>query len=631
MSSESTTTTTVVVSNRERLAGVVQAVGKRPVDIERRWWESSAIFAFFTIAYSLLGFWLVTQMHVVGFETLDRFDRGLMIFHNEPPKLSSVGFDYPPLSVVLVAPFTIVPALARSLIVVPIVSAIFAGLTMMFINTMMRRAQIIFPLRLAVLATLGLNPLVLMYASIGARNFMWLAFVVAALGSLFAWYVTADIRFVMISGLAFAVAALTGYGSLMWFLISLIMFGAILSRLGADGKEIEGTTVGFAAPTVYVIALWSAFNLILLFRPLAWLTDSSDTASSGGLAGFSFLEIVRATVELVVFGAPIAIVVLPALVFNGIARRNGFALWLGLMLFASIIAPGVAVALRLTDSPMLMANALPILLVSVVGAIWLARSSLTSGVLVAGATAVGLLLSAPWTFAAMTDFKHQGIERAFPDAITTGNDQDGSAAVDGSVVGYSNERDMADYVLANITSRNAILTDNSQTYAVMLLTGKPAIFFDRVDQSDGPWRRAATDPASHVDYLLLSVDTSTDLLSKLYPEAAAGNDPVLSVAHSNRRYTLVKVPAGYTFGDQIPAGEDLNDNGILDSLETDTNPADTSGNGTEGSPQYPGGYDNLQGEPGEVYANDPTQAPSAGTAPAASAEPTGSASAGATP
>lgn len=592
----STDTPIKIVSNRERLSGVVQAVGKRPADIERRWWESTAIFAIFTVLYSVIGYWLVVQMHVVGFETLDRFDRALMIFHNEPPKLSSIGFDYPPLSVVLVAPFTVIPALARSLIVIPVVSAIFAGLTMMFINTMMRRAQIVFPLRAAVLATLGLNPLVVMYASIGSRNFMWLAFVLAALGALFAWYVTADIRFVMVAGLAYSVAALTGYGSLVWFLISLVMVGAILSRLGADGKEVEGTTVGFAAPTVYVIALWSVFNLILLARPLAWLTDASDGAT--GLGDFSLVDIARATVDLVVYGAPIAIVVLPALIFSGIARRNGFALWLGLMLLASILAPGVSVLIRVTDSPMLMSNALPILLLSVVGAIWLARSSLTGGLAVSGILAVALLLSIPWTFHAMSDFKYQGVERSFHDAVTTQDSQDGAKAVDGSVVGYANEQDMADYIRANIGGEGSILTDNSQTYGVILLTGDPALFFDRVDESDGPWRRAAADPAAHARYLLLSTDTRTDLLSQLYPVAATGDDAVLAEIHGNSRYTLVEVPEGYRFGDQLTDAQDADGNGVLDSDEVDaTDP------GSQETPVDPGGY---KGQIGEAESDTPT-------------------------
>ena len=77
----------------------------------------------FTVVYTVIGYWLVVRMHVVGFETLDRFDRGLMVWHNDPPKLSAVGADYPPLSVLLITPFTIIPALARSLVVVPVLTA----------------------------------------------------------------------------------------------------------------------------------------------------------------------------------------------------------------------------------------------------------------------------------------------------------------------------------------------------------------------------------------------------------------------------------------------------------------------------------------------------------------------------
>lgn len=611
-----TDTTTKIVSNRERLSGIVQAVGRRPADIERRWWESTAIFVLFTVFYSIVGYWLVVQMHVVGFETLDRFDRSLMIFHNEPPKLSSVGFDYPPLSILLLTPFTVIPALARSLIVVPMVSALFAGLTMMFINTMMRRAQIIFPLRAAVLVTLGLNPLVVMYASIGARNFMWLAFVLAALGALFAWYVTADIRFVMIAGLSYSVAALTGYGSLVWFLVSLVMVAAILARLGADGREVEGTTVGFAAPTVYVIALWSAFNLILLTDPFNWVTESSDVAASGGLGDFSFGDILKGTFDLVVYGAPIAIVVLPALIFAGIARRNGFALWLGLMLAVSIVAPGLAVALRVTDSPLLMSNALPILLVSVVGAIWLARSAMSSGFIVAGVLAGALFVSAFWTFAAMPDFKQQSLERAFHDAVATGDNQEGARTLDGSIVGYDNELDMANYIRDNITTQDAILTDNASTYAVILLTGSPSTFFDRVDESDGPWGRAARNPSAHVEYMLMATNPANDLLSTLYPEAAMGDDSALPIVYANRRYSLVEVPSGYSFGDAARTGVDVNGDGVIDDQEATLSPdsdtetgtdtgTDTDGTDTEGSPDVQGGYDGIEGESGTPVAPPP--------------------------
>jgi hypothetical protein len=539
------TTTVTIVTTKERLSGVVQSVGRRPVDIPRRWWESLAVFAFFTIAYAWFGYWLVVDMHVVGFETLDRLNRSLMVWHNDPAKLSALGFDYPPLATLLISPLTIFSGAARSLVVVPLASALFAAFTMVVFNTMMRRAQVAAPLRIAVLLSLGANPLVVLYAASGARHFIWISFVVAALGALFAWYVTADIRFVMIAGLAFSIAALAGYSSLLWFLLSALMVSGILARLGADGTEVEGTTVGFASPTVYVVALWTAFNFLLLGNPLAWITANSDAASSGGLDSFTAVELLTTTGELVLYGAPIAIVVLPALFFAGIARRNMFALWLGILLAASILTPAAAVALRLTDSPMLMRNALPILLFAVIGALWLARSAGAGSTIVAALLVVGLLVSIPWTFQQMKTYKYQNLESSFAAAVSTRDSQEGARTVNGETVGIVSEQAMAEYILNNVTLHNSILTDNAQTYGVMLLTGQPNLFFDRVDKSDGPWKRAARNPAKYVDYMLLSVDTNSDLLSQMYPEAARGLDAELSVVYSTKRYVLVSVPVGY--------------------------------------------------------------------------------------
>lgn len=542
-------TVVTVTTNKERLSGVVQAVGRRPADIPRRRWESLLVFAVFTVGYTWFGYWLVVDMHVVGFETLDRLNRSLMIWHNDPAKLSALGFDYPPLATLLISPLTIFSGLARSLVVVPLASAVFAAFTMVIFNTMMRRAQVVAPLRFAVLVSLGCNPLVVLYAASGARHFIWISFVIAALGALFAWYVTADIRFVMLAGLAFSIAALAGYSSLLWFVLSALMVSAILARLGADGTEVEGTTVGFASPAVYVVALWTAFNLILLGNPFAWITANSDSASSGGLGSFSAMELAQTTGKLVLYGAPIAILVLPALLFAGVARRNTFALWLGILLAASIVTPAVAVALRLTDSPMLMRNALPILLFAVIGAIWLARSAGTGSTVVAALLIAGLLGSIPWTFQEMKTYQYQNLESSFAAAVSTRESQEGTTTVNGETVGIVSEEAMAEYILNNVSLRNSILTDNAQTYAVMLLTGRPDLFFDRVDKSDGPWKEAAADPAAHVDYLLLSTDTSRDLLSRIYPDAAKSLDAELAVVYATTRYVLVSVPAGYSHND----------------------------------------------------------------------------------
>ncbi len=535
-----------VVTNAERLAGVVQAVGRRPADIERRRWESIGVFAFFLVAWTLFGHWLVVGKHVVGFETLDRLNRALMVWHNDPPKLSALGFDYPPLATLLVTPLTLFSDLARNLAIVPLTSAVPAAFTMVVLNTMMRRAGVLAPLRLSLLVALGANPLVALYAAGGGRQFIWLCFVVAALGALVAWYVTADIRFVMIAGLSFSVAALAGYSSLLWFVVGAVMVGAILARLGADGTEVEGTTVGFASPTVYVIALWTAFNLLLLGNPFAWITDSSDALGGASVEQFSLLGLAQWTGALVLYGAPLAIVVLPALLFVGLSRGNTLALWLAVVLAVTVLAPAGAVVLHLTDSPMVMRNALPILLVSVIGAIWLARSAGSSATLVSALVVVGLLVSIPWTFQGMKTYKYQNLESTFAAAVSTGQSQEGTRTLSGQAVGIVDEQAMAAWIRDNVTRQGSILTDNAQTYAVMLFTGRPDLFFDRVDRSDGPWLEAARNPVEHVDYLLLSTDTSRDLLSQVYPVAAEGRDPALTTIYTTSRYTLVAVPAGFT-------------------------------------------------------------------------------------
>lgn len=538
--------TPTVLHTKERLSGVVQLVGRKPNDVPKRRWESILVFLFFAVGYSWFGYWVVVDLHVVGFETLDRLNRALMVWHNDPAKLSAIGFDYPPLSTLLITPLAVFRSFVTSMAAVPVASAIFAAFTMVAFNTMMRRALIAGPLRYALLLSLGANPLVLLYATTGTRHFMWIAFVVTALGSLMAWYITADVRWVMLAAISYSVAALAGYSSLTLFVLSAIMVGAILARLGADGTEVEGTVVGFTAPTVYVVALWTVFNFILLYNPFNWVTQSSDSAASGGLDMFSAVDLMKATGELVLYGAPLAILVLPMLIFSGFARSNPFALWLGVLLAAAILTPALAVAFRLTDSPMLMRNALPILLIAVIGAVWLARSADEGSTLVAGLVVVALLVSIPWTLNAMKTYRYQNLEAPFAAAITTGESQEGAETLNGDKVGIVSEQAMAEYIRNNVTTGNSILTDNAQTYAVMMLTGHPEYFFDRVDKSDGPWKEVARDPAGEVDYMLLDVADNGDLLTKLYPDAAAGNDPQLQVVYSTPRYVLVSVPAGYS-------------------------------------------------------------------------------------
>ncbi|MCL8024596.1 hypothetical protein [Nocardioides bruguierae] len=537
----SATVQPAIVTNAARLAGIVQAVGRRSLDVPRRRWESVLVLAVTTIVYSWFGFRVVAQQHVVSYEVLDRLNRALMIWHNNPAKLSAIGFDYPPLQTLLVSPLAIYRFGVDFLAVIPVASAFFAGLLMMFLNTMMRRTGVPAMLRIGGLAALGLNPLFALYASTGGPLMMWLAFLLASVGAVYAWYITADVRFVMIGGLGFAVAGLAGYTTLMYFLLAAIGIGAILAHLGADGDEVEGTMVGFAAPAIYVVALWTGFNLLLLKNPIHWITSAAPT--SDAIEQFTVLGLLRWTGELVLYGAPLAIVVLPALFFVGLSKNNPFAVLLGLMLTLSVLTPAMTVLLGLTDSPMAMENAVPILVMSVIGALWLARSAGEGVTAISGLVVLALVASIPWTFQGMRTYKYQALEMVFTDAVLTGESQEGATTRGGQTVALDPSLEMGQFIQDLDVPEGAVLTDNAATYAVMLFSGEPELFLDRIDQSDGPWLEAARDPAaSDVDWLLVTTD-GDDLLTEQYSEVGFEG---LTLYHENDEYRLYSVPEGFT-------------------------------------------------------------------------------------
>ncbi|MCZ4499215.1 MAG: hypothetical protein JWQ74_1768 [Marmoricola sp.] len=515
---------------------------QRPVgrDISRSPWESVAIFVLVAAGFTALGSWMVVDLHVVGFDALERYTRALMVWHNNPPKLAAIGLDGAPLPTLALTPFTILRHPISSLAVIPLGSAIFAGIAAVFLNTLMRRCHIQIAIRYGVLLTVACNPLIALYASSGRSQMVWVCLYVAAVSAIVAWYSTADIRFLMTAGLIFSMSVLADYTSVEWFALTAVVVAVVLARLGARNEEIEGTVVGFASPIVYVVAVWSVVNLLVLKNPIAWLNPHHSTQ----LVSLGLGEIVRATGLLVLDAAPIVIVVLPALLFRAFARKDILAGWLAGGLVLAILHPGISAYFGLTDSPMEMGEGVLILMAGVVGGIWLVRSTGQGAQGFAVVLAILMAVSIPWTLHTMKTYKYQSVEGNFAQALETGQSQEGVRNRSGQILGYDPELAMAHFISDNIHGSSSILTDNSVTYGVILMTGRPELFFDRIDKGDGPWLRARTDPPAKVQYLLLS-SSNADLLRKAYPGAARGTDNRLPVVYRNDRYVLVRVPADF--------------------------------------------------------------------------------------
>ena len=82
----------------------------------------------------------------------------------------------------------------------------------------------------------------------------------------------------------------------------------------------------------------------------------------------------------------------------------------------------------------------------------------------------------------MKSWPYQYEENIFVRALSSGHDQEGADAGGPYTVGNVDDREMARWIDANVArEKNAILTDDAQGFGVMLATGRPDLFFDRID------------------------------------------------------------------------------------------------------------------------------------------------------
>ena len=166
------------------------------------------------------------------------------------------------------------------------------------------------------------------------------------MGALVAWYITADVRFVMLAGLAYSRRRARR-----------LQQPAVVRAQRDDDRRDPGPARrrrqrgrghhgrlrradGLRHRPVDRLQPDPAGQAVRLAHQRQRRRRSATPAS------FTGVELLQDTGQLVLYGAPIAIVVLPALIFVGIARSNPLALWLGMLLGAAIVSPALSVALR---------------------------------------------------------------------------------------------------------------------------------------------------------------------------------------------------------------------------------------------------------------------------------------------
>ncbi|MFN8141866.1 MAG: hypothetical protein U0R29_05975 [Solirubrobacterales bacterium] len=519
----------------------------------RAGWESGIIFAIFAIVYGVVGYFMLTDARIVDFISLEHLNEAYMVFWNDPPRLAAIGLDAATFSSIVYMPLSLVKPVATSLVAIPVMSAIAAGMLMASLNTLMRICEINLVFRVIILILFGLNPLFVFYAGSGDPEMLGLVLLAIALSSTIAWSVTDQTRHLAGAGLAMGLAVMVDYGYILVALGFMVAFMVISATKKDDGLKARSTLLLFLTPVTYSLLFWCLMNWVLLGNPFEWVTAQNGVIqvnTSGALqavttdVGGSLGDLFEVTLGV----APLALIAGFILIIGAFLKKDATG-WGLLAVGLCIAAFPVIRAVAADEADLLnLFVGLPLAVFAIAAVAWFGKDGW--GVVAAVVIAVGLIVAIPLSWNAMQDYRFQNQAEAFTRWVDTGDSQEGTKSLGDYTVGIDPELAMARYLNNEIPQeKTSILVDQNFSYGVMLTSGRPQNFFDRVDRGEDDWQSAIDDPwkwnqenpDDQVRYMLITTSRAGDQIAKKWPTAVEGGEAGLRPIFRTDRYVLVEI------------------------------------------------------------------------------------------
>jgi hypothetical protein len=514
--------------------------------------ERVALFAVFYALYVVVGYFTIVRWHVVVGDAHSRLAHAYFVWWNAPGKLVAIGFVWPPLQTLVFLPVALIKPLATSLIALPVTSGLFAAGTLVVLERTLALVGLRRVWRLVLVALFGLNPMYVFYSSNGMAEVVYLFLLALAFYWLLRWHLGGGAHFLLLSGTAFALGTMVRYEVIEWACLAAVFVAAALRARGAGRSEIEGSFLSFFAPIVYTVGLWIFFNWIILGRPLYFVQIQGALKSHAvGVdippppTPLSPGELVGTVASLTWHLFPLTLVVAAALIAVCVRRRDAMS---GMLAAALLLNPLTTAALvyRTNQHELLELRynirSMPLALIGVAWLYYRSGTRIRPAVLL-GATAL-LVLTLPLAWRTMQSYPQQVREQAFTRALASRHTQEGTLAVGpGGLpvpVGFKPSYDMAHYITAHVRQRNAVLTDDAQTFGTVLRSGRPDLFFDRIDRGEAGWLVTARQPYRTVRYLLIS-DQRPDRLRQMYPDVTGPASRGLRLVYATSRERLFAV------------------------------------------------------------------------------------------
>jgi len=518
---------------------------RRPDDlaapVRTKRFETLIVFFVAWVVFSLIGYRVVVGQHIVPADALNLMSRAFYVWHNDPAKLAAVGFTSPPLQTVGLLPFAIIKPLATGLVALPIASGFWGALALSLLHRTMARCGISFGMRIGMVVLIALNPMWLFYSTTGMPDMIYVACLAAMIYFAFTWSVEDQPRFVAGVGLTLALMAMSRFGFIWWAISLAVVFSIILAARNAHDDEREGLLITLLAPIAAAILLWILACLLIASDPFGWVLDAQPfggVSTDDRTQPVSFLKLLGHSGALTLGVAPLSLLAIVA--FLG-RDRDPHRIGLGqlILIVGGLLVIVVNAIIHNDLSLLTLRSALPIMLLGIATAIWIGRTLGGFGQFLGLAS---LVVAIPLAGIAMDRYPYQNLEQAFVRGVLEQKDQEGTASRGGYDVGIRPEQRMAAFIkdLAG-TRKDTVLADNSTSGGVILLTGRPQVFVDRVDDGDESFLSILENPWGKVRYILAARGANDGSVNSRYPGAVDGRTPGLTRVYTSGRYVLLEV------------------------------------------------------------------------------------------
>ncbi|HNH85596.1 MAG TPA: hypothetical protein PLE93_00710 [Solirubrobacterales bacterium] len=518
-------------------------------DAPRANWESGIVFAVFAIIYGVLDYFMLTDGRIVDFISLAHLNEAYMVFWNDPPRLAAIGLDAATFSSIAYMPLSLVKPLATSLVAMPVLGAITAGLLMASLNSLMRICEINLIFRIVLLILFGLNPMFAFFAANGGPETLGLCLLAIALSSTIAWSVTDQTRHIAGAGLAMGLAVMVDYGYILVGLGFMVAIMIISASKNDDGLKTRSSLLLFLTPVAYALLFWCLMNWVLLGDPFQWVTAQNGviqvnttgalqaiTTDVGGSLGDLF--------EVTLGVAPLALVAGFLLIIGSFLKKDATG-W-GLLVVGLCTAAPVIRAVAADQADLLtISYGLPLAVFAVGAVAWFGKDGW--GVVAAVILGVGLIAAIPLSWNTMRDYRFQNQAEAFTRWVEHRDSQEGTKSLGDYTVGIDPELSMARFINNKIPQeKRSILVDQNFSYGVMITSGRPQNFLDRVDAGEDDWQATIDNPwgkdgERDVSYMLITTSREGDQIAKKWPTAVQGGEAGFTPIFRTDRYVLVKV------------------------------------------------------------------------------------------